>query len=397
MPNLIEIHTLAAMLKAYTLSVTSEVLHHEIENALDGNLDSWWEPTSTADQDVVIDMGSGGTIIGLSNDRYFSSAVNWANVDLATFDDISDLSITSNAVDQYCKLAAAGLMQKFKAGHSYRIHYDYNEISPGFAFRTETGEIGTAIAGTFQTIDFTVGAQADQTELWIEATSSSADGHFDNINILELDDRLTINGWSWFLYNNNVDHGADPSARLNVLYSHDQVLWVAFNTNLWSVWQPVTDRLVVMGSNIANAQYRFIKFSLINMATIVKVSGMVLRRLTTMGQGNEFPESDQVEFAMKMQQRPGAVTMKRLINSNPIYTRRRSWLLSEAAEKDKLEAIWRQSYGPNLPVILAEDNAVPEVMRLVNPPFSPAAIGHEMFRPQIILQTVPFADPVKGF
>lgn len=55
-------YTTGIMRNILVTSVTSEVAGREIEFAFDNNLDTYWKATSTANQDVIMDFGSGNTI-----------------------------------------------------------------------------------------------------------------------------------------------------------------------------------------------------------------------------------------------------------------------------------------------------------------------------------------------
>ena len=397
MPNSFDFHTLAPMLRAFAASVTSEVAGHEIEMALDYNPDTWWQPTGTGNQDIVIDLGSGGSIITNVGDRDFSSAGNWSNVDLATFDQVTDLTITSSATNQFCTLAAAGLDTGFDEGAKYRIQYDYTERATGFQFRTQDQVIGALVAGTNQTLDWTV-SDAGETELRVQATSASADGDVDNLAIIKLNDRLTVNGWTWALRNHTTDHGGSGAPRLNVDYSHDNNRYIAWNTGLWlSTWQGASRNLLIMGSDLAATQYRYFKFKLSAMESTMKLACLFLRRKTTVAQGSQFPERDTTHYFVKVQRQPGGITLKRLVNVNPISTKPRSWLLPLLTEKTNLDLVFQNSRGIGLPLILKEGSGTAELVNIIEESYVPNAIRHQMFRPQLTFRTLPFINPDRGF
>lgn len=66
MPASCDIHTAHAMRKLEIESITSEASHHPIEMAFDWNLDTYWQPTSTAYQTLIIDLQSAFDIDGLA-------------------------------------------------------------------------------------------------------------------------------------------------------------------------------------------------------------------------------------------------------------------------------------------------------------------------------------------
>lgn len=138
-------------------------------------------------------------------DRTFTGGgTHWANGDLGTlFDETTDLSLTSSAVGQYCKITFTDIGTALVAGGRYRLQYDYTEVLAGFEFKINGASLqvlGDAVAGTSQYIDFV----ADESftgahELRIYSkTNAAASGHFDNFSLKQI---ATVIGC--------IDFGAD--------------------------------------------------------------------------------------------------------------------------------------------------------------------------------------------
>lgn len=393
MSSSISIQTMQAMIKAVVDSATSEATGYPKEQLVDNNPDTYWKPTSTANQDIEIDLQIGGTIITNQADRDFNvTAPNWVNVDLFAFSDTTDLTIASSAVGQYCKLQAAGLDQGFEKGHTYRITYDYTESVTGFQFKTDTETIGAAVAGTKQTLTWI--ATDDGTELRIESTGEFATGDFDNFQICEIFDELTINCWRLLLHNYTTDHGPDANPRLNVYYSDDDVEYTAWDTGTFDgTWQTTVGRQILLGANHSDDQHRYWRFSLSSMATTIEISGLFLCRTTIFSQGNQFPEKDGIDYFTKVKNQPGGLTRVQRINTNPVYTRPRNWIFITDADIDALRDVYNQSLGYVLPLIIREDTEDAEFVYIKDRRFNRRDIAHAMAKPSITLETIPMIYP----
>ena len=81
-------------------------------------------------------------------DRDFSGASHWEDVDLASYNETDDLSITSDGADQYCKLPNANITD-FTANKTYKLTVTASSLS------------GDDFKVTFGTTSQTVGTLAD--------------------------------------------------------------------------------------------------------------------------------------------------------------------------------------------------------------------------------------------
>lgn len=126
-------------------------------------------------------------------DRTFTGgSTHWTNGDMGVlFDETTDLSLTSSATGQYCKITFTDIGTALVAGGRYRLQYDYTETQAGFEFKINGAALqilGDAVAGTSQYIDFV----ADESftgahELRIYSkTAANAQGDFDNFSLKQI-------------------------------------------------------------------------------------------------------------------------------------------------------------------------------------------------------------------
>ena len=119
-------------------------------------------------------------------DRDFDSAggtlvTNWANVDINAFDSDGNLTIASNAADQYCTLPVASAPTEI--GKTYKLLYDLASIVATWTIKDFTGvqTLGTIIA------DATQGAITWLAEttggVRIVAVSDGSSADFDNFKL----------------------------------------------------------------------------------------------------------------------------------------------------------------------------------------------------------------------
>ena len=99
---------------------------------------------------TTIDDRPGAELMPNLVDRDFSGASAWTNVDIATYDESGDLSITSDAADQYATLPVASAPTEI--GKSYRLYYDLANITESWIIQDFTGAqvLGTVSANVTQ-------------------------------------------------------------------------------------------------------------------------------------------------------------------------------------------------------------------------------------------------------
>jgi len=121
-------------------------------------------------------------------DRDFSGASAWANVDIDSYDETGDLSLTASAADQYCTLAVASAPTGI--GNKYKLTFDVDNMESedtatvgGWGFQDYTGAqvLGVVEAdGDDITLEWTAETTGG---LRIVALSSTSTGDFDNFSL----------------------------------------------------------------------------------------------------------------------------------------------------------------------------------------------------------------------
>lgn len=84
-----------------------------------------------------LDRWGSNVSIVTGNDSTFAGASNWANFDLSAYDETGDLTITANAIGQYCTLPAANA--PMVVGKQYRMVYDAANLVDEFEVYDESG------------------------------------------------------------------------------------------------------------------------------------------------------------------------------------------------------------------------------------------------------------------
>lgn len=136
--------------------------------------------------EVYVDLAADAEVMPNVEDRDFSGASAWANVDVNAYDETTDLTLTADAIGQYVTLLVASA--PMTAGKRYQLGFDVANIVETWTIQDFTGAqtLGTvSLDGVTQVINFTV--DADLTggfRIVSNHATSSAD--FDNFTLKEL-------------------------------------------------------------------------------------------------------------------------------------------------------------------------------------------------------------------
>jgi len=370
-------YTMAAQQFVDIDSVTSEATNHDIEFAFDHNLDSHWKPTSTANQDIEIDLQYPVDIIDGQGDRDFSSAANWANVDFASFDKVTNLTVTADTSDQECKLAAAGLNNVFVPNKTYEIRYDCFNLVSGLQWRTGAELIGTVVIGTGKTLQFTATAHSD--ELVLRATTSSGSADIDNISIIEVDERYEVDSFALYINNPDEIHGPTASPTLTISFSEDGAVYRTWATKTFQTMESsnLHGRLILV-TGLTSQMRRYWKFALSSMATTLEVSQFLLLKATTLTRHNIYPESTARTFSNELQSLRYGRHAVNLGTSVPFRTFKRNFKIFLPAVLTQLQSIYDLSAGTALPLIIYDDDEY-YFVRNVGKTFDPILIEYEVW------------------
>ncbi|KKK94040.1 hypothetical protein LCGC14_2686820, partial [marine sediment metagenome] len=100
-------------------------------------------------------FGGDTQVLYAGNDRDFTGASNWTNVDVNAYDETTDLTMTASAIGQYCTLAVA--YAPMTAGKYYQLTFDVSSLASTWTVMDFTGTqtFGTISAdGTSQTLSW---------------------------------------------------------------------------------------------------------------------------------------------------------------------------------------------------------------------------------------------------
>lgn len=229
MPYKPKIYSIEPMDFVIADSATSEATGHAIEKALDHYLDTYWQATTTGQQDIVLDLNYGThEMIYDSDDRDMTAASgNWTNSTMTTFvvdaADSNKLEFSGDNTDWGYLVDAA--IEDFVSGVTYIVTYDYTGTTGGFSLVAETTSqvIGTFVAGTSQTFTFTSSGASTYPIVYCNINSSS--GTLDNMSIRKVGDysQYGLTGVALWIRNYNSEFGTTHGLKLD--WSDDKTNW----------------------------------------------------------------------------------------------------------------------------------------------------------------------------
>lgn len=400
MPASVDLYTAPSQRKVEVIQVTSEATGHPAEMAFDWNPDTYWAPTSTAVNGIRIDLNNNlQDLIEALIDRDFSSAVgtNWSQQTMFAFAIAAgELHIAANGTGQYCRLDATGIGSGgFKIGRRYRVTYDYVQNISGFHFQQEPsgGIIGTCVAGTGQTIEFT--ASRDSTIMLIVSDTSSADGKFDNMSIRDItnEDDWQVDGLGLFMRNYDTDFASEA---VELSYSLDGTNFVVIDAWNLMTYGAVGDPLKIYPV-ISEIPHRWWRVTFGGTITqIVNIAQIILYKKLTVSRGNEFPELPSIGYADKYVRGSGGVSYQRRMNYNASRRFPRSWHFTNQADFEALRDLVIDCLGSAMPLILA-DTSERHLVEILGGDFNQSQVGHADYMPTIVFQSLPYNADGEGY
>ena len=133
----------------------------------------------------------GSELITAQADRDFSGASNWANVDINAYDETTDLTITADEVDQYCKLPDANIV--LTVGKLYKLTFEVDTLVKTWRISDEDDTqtfLQEVVTGT-NTCYFIYSGTASG-GIRIIASSDTSSANFDDFSCKE----VTFTNWS---------------------------------------------------------------------------------------------------------------------------------------------------------------------------------------------------------
>ena len=395
MPGKANFYTPNSMDTAVVLSVTSEAAGHPIESALDRQLYTYREPTTTGSQAIVLDLQNGRheRILDAA-DRVFTSANHWANGGFA----FGTWTITGGQMPweasesgQYCELAAAGLSALIP-GETYRLTYTATGVSSISQFRTGDAQtIGPINSGTANTIDFVANSAA--TTLQVYSSSLGGAGTLDNLSLKRVisSPDVSIKGFALWIYNARSYFGASCGALLQ--YSDDNTNWTTFadpdiedEMTYGDPGEPL--RVYISGSAAVSARYW--KLTIHDMSTVIKVAAFFLLTQFAPDAYSTYP---QVEEEITFRNRKVRLDDGRLSiepgGYTPVKTFARSFSFFGTTKYTALRNMFRATRGGAIPLIFVEDS-IYYLVYLVTEDWKAKATEYLFYQVTLEFETLPY-------
>lgn len=137
----------------------------------------------TTDFGTSIDPWAETELMPNQVDRDFSGASAWSNVDLGSYDETLDLSLSASAIGQYCTCPVASAPTT--SGKKYRLTFDVSGLVGTWTVKSFDGTktYGTVTAAGAQEIEWTA-----TTSGGIRLVSNTVDsaGNFDNFSLAQI-------------------------------------------------------------------------------------------------------------------------------------------------------------------------------------------------------------------
>jgi hypothetical protein len=246
----------------------------------------------------------------------------------------------------------------------------------------------------------------------IHSVTSEADGHpiemaFDwnldtyweptttgvNAIIVDLQAAYDIDGLALFLRNYNTNFASEA---VELSYSDDGSAWTivsAWNIMTYgAVGQPLKVFPVITQS--AHRYWRVTFGGTITQK--VQVAAIILYNKSTISQGNQDPETDDIEYVVDVLAEDGLPTLKHRVNKLPVRRFIRTWRFVSDADFQVLQQVVADCLGSGRPLILGEDSAY-YLVEIIDDNFDQAKIGAGEYLPTVTFQTLPYNGDGDGY
>lgn len=202
-----------------------------------------------------------------------------------------------------------------------------------------------------------------------------------------------IDGLALFIRNYNTDFGAEL---VSLAHSSNGSTWTTEADWTLMTYGAVGSPLKVFPVLTMTA-YRY--WSITFSGTItqkVQVAAVILYNKSTISQGNQDPETDDMEYMADVLAEDGLMTMKHRINKMPVRRFIRTWRFISDADFQTLETAIANSLGSGRPLILGEDSAH-YMAEVVDDNFDQAKTNAGEYQPTVIFQTLPYNGDGDGY
>jgi hypothetical protein len=246
----------------------------------------------------------------------------------------------------------------------------------------------------------------------IHSVTSEADGHpvemaFDwNLDtyweptttgsqtiIIDLQSAQDIDSLALFIRNYNTDFGAEI---VSLAHSSDGSTWITEASWTLMTYGAVGIPLKVFPVLTMTA-YRY--WSITFSGTItqkVQVAAIILYNKSTISQGNQDPEADDIEYVVDVLAEDGLPTLKHRVNKMPVRRFIRTWRFVSDADYQVLQQVIADCLGSGRPLILGEDSAY-YLVEIVDDNFDQEKTGAGEYLPTVTFQTLPYNGDGDGY
>lgn len=219
--------------------------------------------------------------------------------------------------------------------------------------------------------------------------TSTANQNFD----INLGSDLDVEGFVIFLRNYNAGYGIDT---VDLQKSNDGSSWSSLSIPKGLL--NVNQFGVLIGDAGSTHTEQYWRFAFTSLGVKPQVASILLFTKYSIATGSLYPEQNDKNYAIKKQMGPGGRTLKRQLNRIAIETFGRTWLLSGDVDRDKLEAMWDDTRGHALPLVMQEDSDDERFVEIIQPQaFNANKIQHQLYRPTITFRTLPYIEDGENF
>lgn len=388
-----KLYSMRPMEFAFADSETSQVTGQESEKALDRNLDTYWQATSTATNDIVLDLNYGTQErIFDSDDRDFTGASsNWVNTSFTTFvintgTDVLDIAGDTNDVGY---LPAAN-QQGFVAGETYTVTYTYAGTVSGIIFQTITASqaIGIAVVGTAQTLTFKCGTTSDG--ILVLGNANGMTGTLTDISIRKVGDYSSYGIKAVGIWINNYNTAFGSSHGLKLDWSDDNTNWTEQADKLLD-----TEMTNTVGSPLrfyswsTASEHRYWRFRFHDVTTVADISQLFLMSEFDVAVSNYYPEAETHTYANIKRRAPGGRLQIEPSLGIPVKTFNRNYRFFDDTARDTLVDAFDACRGGAIPLILNEDS-IYEVVRIATETLNLTVIDYGVSEINVALETLPY-------
>lgn len=389
MPGNPKLYTIRPMDYMIVDSVSSEATGHPVEKALDRNLDTYWSPTTTASQTIVLDrQDDRQERIVHAFDREFSADTgHWANTDMGTWTISGGVLSCAGDIWEYGSLIAPGF-KGFEAGKAYKIIYDATISTGGARFQCGGSDqvIGSLVHGTTQAMTFS--CTTDSNSFVVACTSNTTAFTLDNVSILWLAEDYAVQGYGFWVRNYDT-HFADLTIKLE--YSDDKVNWTEQCDR--EIMDEMTNGL---GNPLriyawdGDAQvHRYWRLTLADADIIIQLSQIFLLNEFAPGMSNVYPEINGRSYHNTKRRGIGRRLIVEPGHRTPVQVFDRQYRLFNDTQLAGFQNAFDACRGGATPMVLNEGSDY-YVVRIITENFAPRSIDYQVYDLALQFETLPY-------